>query len=277
MSHSPKEEHPSMTAVNADAPHDWLASAPGQRLLAFERTCFARHLAGAFGYHALQLGLPAIDALAASPARHRWLALPDAASAGVAPPSRLALLAAPQALPFAAGSLDLIALPHTLELCGDAHAALREVQRTLAPEGKVAITGINPFSFWGWRHARARLWRRCGLHSAPWLAPDAALIAHWRLREWLQLLGFEVDALHLGCWLPALRREGTLARFAWLDALGSHCAPAFGAVYFILATRRVYDMRQLPAAWRRPVPAFGSAAAPSSAISGNAPQKASHD
>ena len=186
---------------------------------------------------------------------------------------------AEQALPFAAGSLDLIALPHTLELCGDAHAALREVQRTLAPEGKVAITGINPFSFWGWRHARARLWRRCGLHSAPWLAPDAALIAHWRLREWLQLLGFEVDALHLGCWLPALRREGTLARFAWLDALGSHCAPAFGAVYVILATRRVYGMRQLPAAWRRPVPApaFGSAAAPSSAISGNAPQKASHD
>lgn len=244
--------------------HEWLAGAAGQRLLAFERAQFEQHLAGAFGYHALQLGLPAIDALAASPIQHRWLALPEApaaeGAAAAEQPSRVALLALPQALPFAESSLDLVVLPHTLELYGDPHATLREVQRVLAPEGKVAITGINPLGAWGWRQQRVRLGRRLGLQPTPWLPPEARLITHWRLCDWLRLLGFEVDAIHFGCSLPAL---------------GQRYAPALGAAYFVLATRRVYGVRPLRSGWRRSRAAPLGAAVPSAASS--APQKAPAD
>ena len=246
--------------------HEWLASAAGERLLAFERAQCEQHLAGAFGYHALQLGLPALDALAATPIQHRWLALPEAPAVGdaeVAPeqPSRLALLALPQALPFAESSLDLVVLPHTLELCGDAHATLREVQRVLAPEGKVAITGINPWGVWGWEQQRVRLWRRMGLQPAPWLPPETKLIAHWRLCDWLRLLGFEVDAVHQsGSSLPVLCR-----------------VPAFSAAYFILATRRVYGVRPLRSGWRRTRAAPLGATVPSAASSSGAPQKVPAD
>ena len=256
-------------SMSSTALQEWLAGAAGQRLLAFERTLFEEHLAGVFGYHALQLGLPAIDALAASPIAHRWLALsalPDTdseekAAEHLLQPSRVALLALPQALPFAESSLDLVVLPHTLELCGDAHATLREVQRVLAPEGKVAITGINPWGVWGWRQQRVRLWRRMGLHPAPWLPPGTRLLAHWRLCDWLRLLGFEVDAVHFGCSLPAL---------------GQRYAPALGAVYFILATRRVYGVRPLRSGWRRTRAAPLGATAPSAASS-SAPQKVPAD
>ena len=41
-------------------------------------------------------------------------------------------------------SLDLVVLPHTLELSVDPHMALREVERVLVPEGRVVIAGLNP-------------------------------------------------------------------------------------------------------------------------------------
>ena len=56
--------------------HDWFQTPPGQYLLDWERAQFDAALADVFGYHALQLGLADIDALAANrmPHRmpHRW-------------------------------------------------------------------------------------------------------------------------------------------------------------------------------------------------------------
>lgn len=52
-----------------------------------------------------------------------------------------ALWAEPEALPFPNASLDLVVLPHTLELSVDPHMALREVERVLVPEGRVVIAG----------------------------------------------------------------------------------------------------------------------------------------
>ncbi|WP_223717365.1 class I SAM-dependent methyltransferase, partial [Escherichia fergusonii] len=59
------------------------------------------------------------------------------------------------ALPFPANSLDLVVLPHALELASDPHETLREVERVLVPEGRVVILGFNPASLWG-------LWQRAG-------------------------------------------------------------------------------------------------------------------
>ncbi|REV44164.1 class I SAM-dependent methyltransferase, partial [Mycobacterium tuberculosis] len=70
---------------------------------------------------------------------HRWLALDDPARGGKA-----TLLADFAALPFAANSLDLVVMPHALELSPDPHATLREVERVLVPDGRVVICGLNP-------------------------------------------------------------------------------------------------------------------------------------
>ena len=126
----------------------WLASPPGQYLLEWERAQMAATVSDIFGFHALQLGLPELNALQANRMPHRWLASeqPDVPGA--------VLVTDFSALPFPANSLDLVALPHTLELSADPHGVLREVDRVLVPEGRVGICGFNPLSLWGARQRR---------------------------------------------------------------------------------------------------------------------------
>lgn len=166
-----------------------------------------------------------------------------------APLQRLQLFAEPVALPFPEASLDLIVLPHTLELSVDPHAALREVARVLVPEGRVVICGLNPASLWGLRQLRARCCRRLG-RGAPYLPEPGEFIGYRRLRDWLRLLSFEIDGARFGCYRPAVRSAQWLERFAWLDPLGERWWPILGAAYFLVAVKRVYGMRLLEPAWR---------------------------
>ncbi|WP_265286153.1 class I SAM-dependent methyltransferase [Verminephrobacter eiseniae] len=242
--------------------HHWFDSPPGRYLLAWEQACFDEAVVDIFGYHSLQLGVPLLDGLRANRMPYRWLALGQevagGASAaaqtqaeGAAAPQRqqAALLAEPVALPFAAASLDLIVLPHTLELSIDPHAALREVERVLVPEGRVVISGMNPTSLWGLRQRRARWYRHLG-HGTPYLPEVGELIGYWRLRDWLRLLGFEVESTRFGCYRPAVRSAQWLERFGWMDALGEKWWPILGAAYFLVAVKRVHGMRLLNPAWR---------------------------
>lgn len=226
---------------------DWFETPPGRYLLAWEQARFDQAVADVFGYHALQLGLPQLDALRANRMPHRWLARdalsgPDAAR----PP---ALVTDFSALPFPAASLDLVVLPHALENHPDPHATLREVERVLVPEGRVVICGMNPLSLWGLREQRARLYRRAGL-GEPYLPAANEYIHYWRLRDWLRLLSFEVEAGHFGCYRPAVRSEQWLARYDWMDSLGGRWWPILGAAYCVVAVKRVRGMRLLEPAWK---------------------------
>ncbi len=237
----------------------WLASAPGAYLRAWEQDRLDHGVADAFGFHAMQLGLPQIDGLRANRMPHRWVAsdslilpepLPapaprDGISTTVVGSEPVQLHCEFDALPFPAASLDLVLMPHTLELARDPHLALREVERVLVPDGRLLITGFNPASLWGLRqrvgHARHRLGV---LRSRPLYLPRAGeFIGYWRLRDWLRLLGFEVEAGRFGGYRPPCSSERWLERFAWMDPLGDHWWPVLGAVYYLSAVKRVRGMR----------------------------------
>ena len=235
---------------------DWLETPPGVYLLDWERTHFDQAVSDIFGYHALQLGLPELDALQANRMPHQWLALtgtqayPVHETAPQAISSRpVALLTDSAALPFPENSLDLVALPHTLELGSDPHSALREVARVLVPEGRVVISGFNPVSLWGLRQECDDLYRRFGYHDI-FLPRTGDFIGYWRLRDWLRLLNFEVESARFGCYRPALGSQKWLQRFDWMDAAGERWWPIFGAVYFLVAVKRVRGMRLLAPGWK---------------------------
>ncbi|MDM0118253.1 class I SAM-dependent methyltransferase [Variovorax arabinosiphilus] len=238
---------------------DWFETPPGRYLLAWEQAQFDEAVADIFGYHALQLGLGCVDGLRANRMPHRWLATTDP----VVPAPRAAFLTDFAALPFSANSLDLVVLPHTLELSPDPHATLREVERVLVPEGRVVICGLNPASLWGMRQRRARLYQRLGFGEL--FLPEAGdFIGYWRLRDWLRLLSFEVESGRFGAYRPAVRSDAWLERCRWFDRAGERWWPIFGAVYFLVAVKRVRGMRLLSADWRRasqrasaPVPIAG--------------------
>ena len=235
---------------------DWLQTPPGAYLLAWEQTQFDQAVSDIFGYHALQLGFTELQALRANRMPHRWLAAADVPlEDGLTPPAaassplRAALVSDAGALPFPAASLDLVVLPHTLELSDDAHATLREVERVLVPEGRLVISGLNPASLWGMRQRRAHFYQRFGRGDL--FLPEAGdFIGYWRLRDWLRLLSFEVESARFGCYRPALETAQWLSRFEWMDKAGQRWWPIFGAVYFLVAVKRVRGMRLLEPAWK---------------------------
>ncbi|MEO8655652.1 MAG: methyltransferase domain-containing protein [Ramlibacter sp.] len=218
----------------------WFETPPGRYLLAWERAEFDRAVGDIFGYHALQLGLPELDTLQANRMPHRWLALRErSADPAQAKPALVTDFAA---LPFEENSLDLVVLPHSLDLHSDPHATLREVERVLVPEGRVVICGVNPASLWGLRQRRARMYRRLGFGEL-YLPNEGEFIGYWRLRDWLRLLSFEVESGRFGCYRPAVLNEKWLERFQWMDRAGARWWPIFGAVYFLVAVKRVRGMR----------------------------------
>ncbi len=228
-------------------------------------------VADVFGFHALQLGWPELDALRANRMPHRWIGVeaplpdddassiqssyeslpPDGASppsppeADARPRTAIALQCDFDALPFDANSLDLVVLPHALELARDPHLALREVERVLVPEGRVVIVGFNPASLWGLRQRMGHLRRGMnGRSTPPLFVSDAGdFIGYRRLRDWLRLLSFEVEAGRFGCYRPPVAAETWLQRFAWVESVGERWWPVFGAVYFVVAVKRVRGMR----------------------------------
>ena len=231
----------SFTPLKPDSLHYWLATPAGQYLRAWEQTFLDRAVSDIFGFHALQLGLPTLLALQANRMPHRWLAcdaMPEPWPLG-----RDVFLSNYEALPFADASLDLLVLPHTLELSYDPHATLREVQRVLVPEGRVVICGFNPNSLWGLRQSCRR-----GLNDV------GDFIGHGRLKDWLQLLSFEVESSSFGCYRPAVETERWLQRWAWMDAAGVRWWPIFGSVYGVVAVKRVHGMRLMSPAWKRAAP-----------------------
>lgn len=232
--------------------HEWLATPPGQYLLAWERAQMAAAVADVFGFHALQLGLPELDALEANRMPHRWLATQTLDLPGepdIPGHQRLAFVTDFSALPFPANSLDLVVLPHALELTPDPHGALREVARVLMPEGRVVICGLNPMSLWGFRQSRAHLYRRLGMDR--FFLPQAGeFIGYLRLRDWLRLLNLEIEVGRFGCYRPALSSQAWLQRFGWMDAAGARWWPILGAVYFLVAVKRVHGMTLLNPSWK---------------------------
>lgn len=222
-----------------DALAAWLATPPGQYLLAWEQAQLDRVVADLFGFHALQLGLPELDALRANRMPQRWISLDHPGTR----PRAVALLAHGDALPFPERSLDLVVLPHTLELALDPHQTLAEVERVLMPEGRVVILGFNAASLWGLRQRFGRLRQALGGKAGLFLPRPGDFIGYWRLRDWLRLLSFEVEGGRFGAYRPALRSERWLERFTWMDRVGDRWWPVFGAVYMVVAVKRVRGMR----------------------------------
>ena len=232
--------------------HPWLATPPGQYLLDWERAQVADAVANLFGFHALQLGFPELDALETNRMPHRWLATQTADIPGLekmAAGPRAVLVADFSALPFAANSLDLVVLPHALELNPDPHGVLREVARVLVPDGRVVICGFNAMSLWGFRQRRAHVYRRFGVDRL-FLPQAGEFIGYLRLRDWLRLLDLEIEKEQFGCWRPAFSSQAWLQRFAWMDAAGARWWPILGAVYLMVAVKRVRGMTLLNPGWR---------------------------
>jgi len=226
---------------------DWLQTPVGQYIGSWERQTVDNMVANAFGYHAVQLGLPQQDFLQTNRMPTKILVHPCLHGIQASRPAGadiLSLYAEPEQLPFDSQSLDLLILPHVLECSDHPHQVLREAERVLVPEGRIVITGFNPWSLWG-LHGRLP-----GLEPlTPVPAPMQVSLA--RLKDWFTLLSFEADRGRFGCYAPPCSTQKWLQRFAFMEAAGNRWWPVCGAVYVISAVRRVAGMRLMAPGWKK--------------------------
>ena len=178
---------------------DWFEGPLGARVLREEAVLSTLALDTVFGFELLQMGAwgPARHLLTGARTQHTTLVAPEL-KPGVT------LCAPLETLPFRSDSIDAILLPHTLELVEDPYAVLREAERVLTGEGCLMICGFNPFSGWGARRGFGRYF------GQPAFPPDTQrMLSERRLRDWVALLGFDVDSVHgyLG-FLPLNGGEG---------------------------------------------------------------------
>ncbi len=133
-------------------------------------------------------------------------------------------------LPFGRRAADLIVMPHTLDLKYSPIHVLREVSQIIDDDGILALTGFNPASFVGASKLIARKIRR-RKDVPPSYTPG-------RVKEWLQLIGFEVTASCFIDYLPAINHAGVRKALGFLDKAGERWWPVFGSVYIIIAKKQ---------------------------------------
>lgn len=221
-----------MSATQDNAAANWFDGPLGSLVLREESALAQRVLDDVFGFELLQVGGwgPARHLLDGARTQHTSLLAPE-------PGPGVSLCAPLTALPFASDSIDAILLPHTLELVEDPYAVLREAERVLCAEGCLMIYGFNPWSGWGVRRLFAQYLRR------PSFPPQTRrLLAERRLRDWVALLDFEVDAVHgyLGP-IPLAGRQRT-ADDAAGDPLPRRRPVLACGGYFLKARKRVQTL-----------------------------------
>ncbi len=227
----------------------WIASPLGHYMLEWEQAQLDKAVSDVFGFHAVQLGFGELSGLKNSRIGSRILLRRRGETA---PTDQIAaesfgsqvLLEHFEDFPLEESSVDLVVLPHVLELTVDPHQVLREVARVLRPEGRLIVTGFNPVSLWGARDLLLRSFGR------PLLPIEYKSISLPRMRDWLGLLSFELDAVRYGCYAPPWRNQKSLDRSAAIERIGDRWWPICGSVYLASAVKRVRGMRLLGPAWK---------------------------
>jgi len=217
----------------------WFSSLPGTLLVRQEQQLLATILPDLFGYHIVQLGCHHPESLIQSSRISHQLCVQ--LNVDEQPPG--ALICAEHALSLAANAIDVMLVPHVLEYADDARRVLREAERVLIGEGHIVVIGFNPWSSFGlW--ALLRRWRG----RAPW---NGHLFSVARIKDWLQVLGFDIISVTRAGYRPPLERPALNRRLEFLEKLGAYCWPILGNAYVVVAKKRVEGVTPLKASWRQ--------------------------
>lgn len=217
--------------------NEWLkTSAAGQALFAAETQFFAAECQDIFGQTAVQLGGGVWQALQNAQVPRKIVL-----AQSLDEPCHI--VADWQQLPLSSESVDAIILPHSLNFHAHPHTLLREVYRVLRGEGRLIITGFNPLSLWYFSP-------KCGKI----LPPRQRFIQLARLKDWLALLGFELNTGRFMQYTPPVFHHTALKYLNFMNLAGDRWLPSCAAVYGISAIKRHFNARPVRKSEKKFVP-----------------------
>lgn len=228
-------------------PTSWEQLPVGPELKSHVEDCLSEGSRRFFGYHFVKVGcLSGEINLPTCTIKHIVNIVNPACVSKVKANTASLLVADPHDLPLAENSVDAFLLAHELDFSRDPHQIVREVARSLIPNGHLVVVGFNPFSLAG-------LLRFLPLKSNTMMR-EARFFSTMRIKDWLHLLGFEVIEQHQLVFssLMLKRKSPFLLK---LEKLCRKYLPIFSSIYVIVAKKRVVPLSLIKPKWK-PSPKF---------------------
>lgn len=211
----------------------------GQQLLLTEKEMLSKTLKRHFGKHALVVGVPnQYDLLNATRIPCHSLLTPLVHHLN----QSTQIEGEFQHLPILTGSIDLVILPHTLELIDTPRHLLSEACRIVKPEGLIVIFGFNPNSLWGIRKMFTRQ------QTVPW---SSNFHQPKKIKNWLRLAEFEMEKQRTAMHRPPITQPSVYERFQLFDKLGQYICPFFGGIYMLVARAKVIPLTPIRMKWKQ--------------------------
>ncbi|WP_199608631.1 class I SAM-dependent methyltransferase [Flocculibacter collagenilyticus] len=219
---------------NFSVPIDWQEFPHGEEIATQIEERLKPWLPRMFGYHLIKLGgLSCQLDTSECPIKHQVGLSETDLKAGV--------ICEIDDLPLAEHSVDAALLAQCIEYYPDPHHILREVHRVLLPGGYIIITAFNPFSLSG-----AVKWLPYYKNKLPW---SGRYFSAGRVKDWLNLLGFEVLSDERFIYSTLSRHSSLSQHKAWRRFCEKYMGP-LGSVYMIVARKRVLPLTPIKPRWK---------------------------
>ena len=218
----------------------WLLQPLGQYYIEVVHEQVSNIISKSFGYHLLVIGEPGLaNCVVNSPIKHHVLVHHSEDSQR----EIYSLCCSRQdKLPIETESIDIVYLAHCLELYKNPHEILREAYRILRPEGRIIISGFNPWSIWGAYCIVGNL-----LKCFPW---KANLVSRLKLKDWLQLLGFSYLKTHKLFYYLPFANKILFKNMKVIEEFASKFNMPFGGAYLVMAYKSVLTLTPIVPEWK---------------------------
>jgi SAM-dependent methyltransferase len=214
--------------------NQWLTQSLGRHVLSAEQRLIEQLLAGQYGKHAVLIGVPHQHTLLKPLVTPCQLLLTPLLASYFRETKHLECQFSE--LPIASGSVDIVVLPHTLELVDNPRRVLAEACRIVKPEGHLIIAGFNPYSWWGFK----------------WLSrPPLDLLKPRTIHKWLKLADFELIKECATLYSPPLSNKTLVKKFRFLEWLGDKCHLPGGGIYILMAKAKVIPLTPIKLRWKQ--------------------------
>lgn len=216
-------------------PESWAQLPAGEAIKDAVQTVSNSFSARIFGYHLVKLGtLSSEIALNKCNVKHQIRQTPVQVDA-------TSVLSLSTELPYVENSIDGFLLANELDFCQDPHQLLREVDRCITQDGYIILSGFNPYSLTG-------IGKYLPLKRGN-LLHDARFFSSGRVKDWLQLLGYEIiETRHIMFSMLFIKKQFSLPA-SWHNRITRYF-PWCSSVYVILARKRVIPMTTIKPAWK---------------------------
>lgn len=177
-------------------------------------------LTNIFGLYAVQIGLPIDNFLQKSRIQNTYFFGENLISNPDLQTIKLDVIHSLDQFPLLSNSIDLVVLPHLLEIIPDnikIEVIFEEIERVLISEGHIILSGFNPFSFAGCK----RILQNKSIHSL------------WKIFDCLN--GFNLQVIETKY---VLQTDNLINRFNYFSC--------FGEIYIIHAIKRRFSGTKIP-------------------------------